>query len=327
MRRHQPSIRSTKRRGLAPLEMVLSLPLMLFIMALMVIFGAAGAWKIRALVNSRHAVWRTITPRTGGNDAHPAGWPTNAQLSRADANPNPFPSDPFAVHQVVRGPTLFEPDQNKSLDVFTQTLSIEDGLEKGFARIVRDFALLQGLPPGEIDFPRDHLIYSGTRWQIVDMGIANSSRRILRTYDFQLEGHDPEATQRYQQSEIDNIQVYADPGLFVLDRDQDLAQWRYGQGVRFNPGFDFYPRPDTSRCEMDPSIVEQLVLRIKGGQDSNGRDYESVPETMSRTFIRMYQDLINQLEAQDPIPPSDQALIDEYQEYIDQLNEFLATFP
>ena len=45
------------RRGLAPLELVLALPMLVFIAALMVNFGVAGNWKLRSLTIARQQLW------------------------------------------------------------------------------------------------------------------------------------------------------------------------------------------------------------------------------------------------------------------------------
>ncbi|MBM4076542.1 MAG: hypothetical protein FJ267_13005, partial [Planctomycetes bacterium] len=66
---------------MAPLEFVLALPMLLIMMALMINFGVAGAWKVRAQVNSRYAGWRTLTNRTGESNAIPPYWPQSAGLS------------------------------------------------------------------------------------------------------------------------------------------------------------------------------------------------------------------------------------------------------
>ena len=68
------------RSGLAPLELTLSLPIMLFVMGLMIIVGTTASWKIRTVTNSRQAVWRTIDPRDGEEDPHSRGWPSAARM-------------------------------------------------------------------------------------------------------------------------------------------------------------------------------------------------------------------------------------------------------
>ena len=68
----RPSRRARRQaRGLATLEMVLCLPFLLFIMALMINFGTAAAWKVRTLVVARNACWATRWPRGTGDLPRP----------------------------------------------------------------------------------------------------------------------------------------------------------------------------------------------------------------------------------------------------------------
>jgi hypothetical protein len=63
--RDNASNSSCGRRGLAPLELTLTLPILVLMMALMINFGVVGVWKVRTQANARYAAWRTITARTG----------------------------------------------------------------------------------------------------------------------------------------------------------------------------------------------------------------------------------------------------------------------
>src|SRR5207302_1365477 len=68
---------SSSRRGLAPLELVLSLFFLLVIMALIINFGTTAPWHVRGQIAARHAVWRTLSGRTGsvGYPNPPNWWP------------------------------------------------------------------------------------------------------------------------------------------------------------------------------------------------------------------------------------------------------------
>ena len=50
--------RRNLRRGLAPLEMVLGLPIVLLLFALLINAGFTGMWKLRLLGVAREATWR-----------------------------------------------------------------------------------------------------------------------------------------------------------------------------------------------------------------------------------------------------------------------------
>src|SRR4029450_857884 len=63
MRRHRCP--AARRRGLAPPEMVLAIPILLFVVGLTVIFGVVTCWKVRGQLACRDAVWSTRNPRWG----------------------------------------------------------------------------------------------------------------------------------------------------------------------------------------------------------------------------------------------------------------------
>ena len=69
------STHSHLRRGLAMLELVMALPMLLFVMALIIGYGTASAWKVREHSVSRLAVWETRWPRSGAAVVRPIGPP------------------------------------------------------------------------------------------------------------------------------------------------------------------------------------------------------------------------------------------------------------
>lgn len=67
-----------KRRrpsGLAMLELVMALPILLALMALMVNFGTVACWKIRALPVARHGLWSHRQPYNGLTNPNNDYWP------------------------------------------------------------------------------------------------------------------------------------------------------------------------------------------------------------------------------------------------------------
>ena len=91
--------RGLARRGLAPLELVLSLPIMLLIMALMVNFGTLACWKVRGLSMARLAVWGSRWPRSGDSTPRPAYWPAPGTVGTAG------PVNVPQLDDAARGPT------------------------------------------------------------------------------------------------------------------------------------------------------------------------------------------------------------------------------
>src|SRR5688572_4120119 len=91
------------RRGLAPLELVLALPLLLAVMALMIVFGNAAYWKVRGLSVARNAAWSNRWPRHGFDEPTPTPW-APGQFSRRGSPEVEALDDPQLQHPVVRGP-------------------------------------------------------------------------------------------------------------------------------------------------------------------------------------------------------------------------------
>ena len=124
--RTNPAVIPHARRGLAPLEFVLSLPLLVMMMALMIDFGVAGAWKIRTQTNARYAGWRTLTSRTGEFNATPPYWPASAPLAARSGTPLPDVSDEWdattdLLCPCARGQQLTAPSAVAAINRLKQT--------------------------------------------------------------------------------------------------------------------------------------------------------------------------------------------------------------
>ena len=100
------SLHLRKRRGLAPVELVLWLPILLFVAALMVNFGTSATWRLRGKVVARDAAWRVRWPRTGANEPRPEDWvwPKPARMEVREGAPITQLENPMTQHPVVRGP-------------------------------------------------------------------------------------------------------------------------------------------------------------------------------------------------------------------------------
>lgn len=140
------------RQGLAPLELALALPLLLMIMGLMINFGTAAAWKVRAQVVARHAVWASRWPRGTNDLPRPS---VSMDLERQPPQPIPWPpgagmgtdggpwiaslNDPRIEHPVVRGPlppAMIDPDMYN-------LMTMPNGGRTGRSNIHRNYPLLQ----------------------------------------------------------------------------------------------------------------------------------------------------------------------------------------
>ena len=323
------------RAGLAPLELVLNLPIMLFVMALIIIFGTAGAWKIRTLTNARQAAWRDFWPRSGANDPHPRGWPASATMQATDGSPAVMPDDPFADFPVVRGPMLVDPGSGLSLPVKEQTLDMTEGLRHGEAHIRRPFPLLAKMPPREINFTHEHVVLDGSRWQFHRMGIAsNLRRRILFLYPLDLQGQIPGLVMRFAQAALGIVQNPRKADLTPLEGgDPEIYQLLGRRSPDFQPAIGVGSEPATidallgralrpTYCEANPVVVRQNQI------DGPGRlkdDIEHVPHRMTGYYIGVYQSVINRLQRMNPPPPGAQSQIQALQQKINQLRRFQGT--
>src|SRR5687768_14084671 len=77
-----------QHRGLAPVELVLAIPLVMFTVALSVIVGTASCWKIRSSVVARNEIWTYRMPRDATPpNPRPEGWPVGAAANHYGGGP------------------------------------------------------------------------------------------------------------------------------------------------------------------------------------------------------------------------------------------------
>jgi hypothetical protein len=300
--------RSQTRAGLAPVELVLAMPIMAFIMGLMVTLMVAASWKVRTATNARQVIWRDTGTRSTTTTYQPPNWPTTGTgTSTPSATPEPIATDVFSQHNVVRGPTVSSGSAggttNYQLQVKTSTLDIKTGLVQGLATLYRRFVLMKNVPPRFVNLSVHHQLYEKSQWTMWDMEIQNRYRRILKTYTYELFSFDASALSDFTKLSAQLRQIYAQPGLYVVDRDDEIYRFR-GKSI------DFYPRPNLQECTINPyeliSVSQEFISRIKGG---SGRSGMGVP--IARYFISMYTQQLNALDPADPQRGALQRLIDQ----------------
>lgn len=135
-----------RRAGLAPLELVLALPLLLMVMALTIDAGTAACWKVRAAMVARDAIWSSRWPRTGlATMPQPANWPAGAtsgiQGPGAQIQPLTMLDLPSINQPVARGPAL------GACTVVNTLLDPTRGMMQGTSGIQRPLPMLPLLPP------------------------------------------------------------------------------------------------------------------------------------------------------------------------------------
>ena len=135
--------RLPSRRGLAPLEMVMGLPLILLLFALIINAGFTGMWKLRLLGAAREVAWRSRDPRTS-NLPNP-GYQSNfwRQPNHSEDKPltvNASAGHPLSIPDLASAPAVRS--DYGSLRVDTQLLDPKRGVLEGQSDVARKLPLL-----------------------------------------------------------------------------------------------------------------------------------------------------------------------------------------
>lgn len=310
------------RRGLSTLELVLALPILLFIMALMINFGTVACWKVRALNVARDSLWSSRWPRLSVASPRPNFWPATAGAGGGDAGNLPALDDPRVNQPVARGPLT-------GAVVNTNLLDPTRGLREGSATLDRRFTMLAKLGIYHLRAGTEAL---DNRWQYGQMGLlTNMERRIPVIYALQKASEN--LVTAYVQAVVAIYYAPFRQALSPLDRDDEFIF--YGQLFHWSSGApDFHPYL-IQFCSLDRALaderVTELIDRIQGKKKQPR--VPDVAENMTRAFIGLYEraiqaykDLINATPPPPPAQAADmQSKIDQLQKKIDTLNEFLQT--
>lgn len=355
-RQHNRPTGMHRRAGLAPLELTLSLPIMLFVMGLMIIAGTTGAWKVRTVTNSRQAVWRTLTPRTGHSDPNSRGWPESATMTREDAR-DLIDFDPFTDHEVVRGQPLSAPT-GESLTVEEGMFDMQDGVILGFTEMERAYPVMGKMGSGQIHLKREHPILND-RWQFREMGLSsNGQRRITFIYPADYERALTQEVRRYHEAALEIVYNQDNPVLDALDDDDELKAHAPGSlpydspyGLGYAPDYHI-PERRPRRAMLNPSrmcsdnlqrlseeVMAPLVEEIQGRPELPGLQNAGLPGRLTRDHLRMYNGHLDFIERllemldDSSTPPDVRAMIaaampqitadqSRLEENVDQLEQF-----
>ena len=294
------------RRGLAPLEFVLALPVLVMMMALMIDFGVVGAWKIRTQTNARYAGWRTLTSRTGEFNATPPYWPSSANLASRSGDPltnvnQQWDSTQDLLCPCVRGQQLTAPNATAAINVEGR-LEMDDNVIQGHAELERDLPLFRGALPatgGRFRFEINQDLFDN-HWQYHTLGLSyNEYPRSRAWWDIEhtdlaaLDGAIDSNKQLLDQN-LQRLQTNPNVAdLYPLDNDDEHIRYRDSTP-------DYYPRLGGG-CEADPQRVYfDLISRIDENGQPNSQSLLSridrLPCTMSGSFTGMYRSWICELE-------------------------------
>jgi hypothetical protein len=321
---NQRTNRRRASRGLSTLEMVLALPILLFIMALMVNFGTVACWKVRALSMARHEAWRARHDRADYSYPRPDDGPAGAVSGRDSHERFQLPGDVVAAVDADRlvppGAAMVAPD----------LLDPTRGLRRGWATLDRRYAMLGSL--GLFHLRGDNCLLDD-KWQYQEMGMSsNGQRRTPLVYALPKVSGESYITTAlrlyftfYRNSPWNDY-------LAPLDRDAEFLYFSqlfgWGSGAP-----DFQPRLGRF-CSLDRSLVDdcvsRLIDRIQGNKEPHLSD---VAERMARAFIALYRRAIQGyqgLSGANPPPPPDQmaniqAQISQLEQKIGVLNQFQHT--
>jgi hypothetical protein len=315
--------RLKRRTGLAPVELVLSAPLVLMVMALSVIVGNAACWKIRAAVVARNEIWAYRKPRTDipldTSATWPAGWPQSASMNHSTSRPLTDLDFPAFQNPLLRGPL---PNVTVNSSLLNPTLSVRVGSDQ----IQRTPPLLARL--GDYSFNIDHPLIDGpwAYWQTrqysnqsdVPNRVYRESLRFPALYPDVPPQNSPEKS-AFDSAVQDVKQFLSNGQLAVLDGDQELHDWFYPNTYdpplydNFHPGVRF--------CSMDPNYVHASYIANPGGLLAR---IAAVPKRITDRFLSMYNQQLAIL--QNMMPPPD-AEIQALEQKIQILNDYRATLP
>ena len=159
------------RPGLAPLELVLVLPVLMLMAALMLFATHAAVWKLRSHGAAREAAFQQVHPRTGEVTTNPPEWRRPDVMTSVQPGPPVWQNDPFAAHILFRGPAW------KNIPINPALFEGSAGMVVGHSQCDIKSKIW---PQAKVHylFQRDVAIFAGHQWQYETMGIkGHDSRR------------------------------------------------------------------------------------------------------------------------------------------------------
>jgi hypothetical protein len=211
------------------LELVLALPILLFLMALIANYGTISAWKVREHSVSRLAVWESRWPRSGAVRPN-YWWPATATMETSDQGTVPGMDNNAVDVPVARGPLL-------PVTVNSNLLDETRGLHEGSAELTRRYAMLGKMGTYTIQ-AQTWLI--DDKWQYGNLGMGdNWQQRIPVLYTLPLAARS--LVSNYTQAVMGINLAPFRPQLAPLDNDPDfiyydsLFGWGGGQGYQGAP--------------------------------------------------------------------------------------------
>ena len=284
------------RRGLAPLELVLALPILLFLMALMINFGTVAAWKVRSLAIARHQLWGNSPGHSLSDYPRPEFWPNSAGMDSHGLN------DITSLGDVGADPAQLSPG---GFTFYDEVLDPSRGAREGTASLDRRFPLLGKFQSYQLNasamflddkwqywrmywHDKTHAWY-GRYWSVTQGSYARRSEdmqgnrdlRIPVIYGLSWAANEPSLAMMNAANELDGSAM-----KMLNNWDEEDIAYR----IRFpgpSPLFpkwkglgDLHPRL-RQFCSADPDVAQEAV-------DSLVRRIDNVPHSLAFAFDAMY---------------------------------------
>jgi hypothetical protein len=171
------------------------------------------------------------------------------------------------------------------------------------------------------------------QWQFQETGIGwNSHRRAHVIYDLKDPSLEVPFTALVVAREANLRLIERDDRLHPLDRDHEWNGYHARFPLVIGGAPDFCPRLHRF-CSLSHEEarrrVDELIDRIQGRPEEEGRSrVRNLAERMARAFRDMYQRVIDELKAliqAGQAPPGARAEINQLEQKINTLNQFIAT--
>lgn len=278
---------SAVRKGVAAVELVMVLPLLLLIMAITFAYAFNATWQLRTQTVARDFTWRNRAPHdrhwnTNRNSQNPE-WPSprdsDEVASRADVEHFPLTAlddDEVCHRPVIRGPL-------PSINVNSEQLNLARSVDMGRARLRRKPNIVPELGRVDLDtrfiLVSDQFTYQNMALVVDNLWWSNYVRRFPKIYETELDHleENPEFISAHARVEIARA-----PDCLNLDEDAEFFDW-YGD-IKAYP--DFHPRLKYFESLDHDWVREERIQPLLN-------EIERVPRRIGQRTIRLYREMIS----------------------------------
>lgn len=242
-----------RRRGLSTLEMVLCLPMLMFVMALMINFGTAACWKIRGLTQARCLAFASCWPKGSATPSGCNSWSSPQTAGLSGASDCSTLDDARCNLPVARGVL-------EHAGVYNEVLDPSRGFKVETASTTRSYPLLKSLgtyPLSAYVHLLDNKWQYGRQYSYAEGHNlpSNYSRRIPVIYALCKASSD--MSSNYVTCVYAILRASFRTSLYPLDKDTEYINYNtlfhWGSGAP-----DFHPRFQ-STCSLDQDTNQKNV--------------------------------------------------------------------